>query len=71
MAEKLFGTKPWISWPQHYPKRNFNLLQELHMAKAFSGDFTDVYGDKNISADKMFSNSGQTVILVNFFLAHS
>ena len=23
------------------------------MAKVFSGDFTDFYGDKNISADKM------------------
>ena len=69
---KYFSLINYFIWDQTlnqlsptYPKRKFNLLEELHASNIFGG-FTYVYGDKNISADKRTQ-----VILVNFFLSHS
>ena len=46
----MSGTENWICCLQ-YPKSSFNLLEE-YVAQTFSGGFTDVHGDKDISADK-------------------
>ena len=44
--KKISGTKPWISWPQHYPKKSsFSFLKELRGPNILKW-FIDVHGDK-------------------------
>ena len=47
----MSGSKNWICCLRQYPKSSFNLLEE-YVAQTFSGVFTNVHGDKDISADE-------------------
>ena len=60
----MSGSKNWICCLRQYPKSSFNLLEE-YVAQTFSGGFTDVHGDKDISAEK------RTQKEFSFFFSHS
>ena len=63
--KNLSGIKHWISWAQHIPKGS-STYSKSYMAQTFFGSFTYVYGDQNISADKITH-----VIQFSLFLSRS